>query len=218
MIALPSVALAGVLSWASGFRLYAALFIAGMLDRFHVVALPDKLAILSHTPVLIVTGVLLVVEFLIDKVPALDSAWDSVQTFVRVPLGALLAWGVFAHASPEVQAVATIAGGALAAGTHIAKAGTRAVVNTSPEPFSNWGLSFSEDGVLLLGLWLAFKHPLAFVALLVLFVLLLIWLIPKLWRGLRALQRGFQRLFARGGQSGHPPTPAATAMRERDGA
>lgn len=199
MIALPSVALAGVLSWASGFRLYAALFIAGMLDRLHVVALPDSLAILAHTPVLVVTGVLLVVEFLVDKVPAVDSAWDSVQTFVRVPFGALLAWGVFAHASPEVQAIAAIAGGALAAGTHVAKAGTRAAVNTSPEPVSNWALSFSEDGAVLLGLWLAFKHPLVFVVLLALFVLLLVWLIPKLWRGLRALYRGLRRLLGRGG-------------------
>jgi len=197
MVALPSVALAGVMSWASGFRLYAALFIAGMLARFHVVVLPAKLAILAHTPVLIATGALLVVEFLVDKIPAVDSVWDSVQTFVRVPLGALLAWGVFADAPPETQAVAAILGGALAAGTHVAKAGTRAVVNTSPEPFSNWGLSFSEDGLLLLGLWLAFKHPAVFVALLVLFVLLLVWLIPKLWRGLMALRRGFRRLFVR---------------------
>lgn len=205
MVAVPSLALAGVLSWASGFRLYAALFIAGMLDRFHVVVLPDKLAILSHTPVLVVTGALLVVEFLVDKVPAVDSAWDSVQTFVRVPLGALLAWGVFAHASPEIQAVATIAGGALAAGTHIAKAGTRAVVNASPEPFSNWGLSFSEDGVVLLGIWLALQHPVVFLVLLALFVLLLVWLIPKLWRGLRALWRGFQRLFPRGAERSIDP-------------
>ena len=197
MIALPSVALAGVLSWASGFRLYAALFIAGMLARFHLVVLPAKLEILAHTPVLIATGALLVVEFLVDKVPVVDSVWDSVQTFVRVPLGALLAWGVFAAASPETQAVAAILGGALAAGTHLAKAGTRAAVNTSPEPLSNWGLSFSEDGMLLLGMWLAFKHPVAFVALLALFVLLLAWLVPKLWRGLMALKRGFRRLLAR---------------------
>ncbi|HET7562085.1 MAG TPA: DUF4126 domain-containing protein [Rhodanobacteraceae bacterium] len=197
MLATSSIALAGVLSWASGFRLYAALFIVGMLERFHVVTLPDKLTVLSHTPVLIATGALLVIEFLVDKVPAVDSAWDSVQTFVRVPLGALLAWGVFAHASPEVQAIAAIAGGALAAGTHVAKAGTRAAVNTSPEPFSNWGLSFSEDGVLLLGLWLAFQHPLVFLLLLALFVLLLVWLLPKIWRGLQALRRGFAKLFTR---------------------
>ena len=197
MVALPSIALAGVLSWASGFRLYAALFIAGVLDRFHVVVLPSHLALLSHTPVLVVTGVLLVVEFLVDKVPAVDSMWDSVQTFVRVPLGALLAWGVFAQAGPETQAIAAILGGAVAAGTHVAKAGTRALVNTSPEPFSNWGLSFSEDGVLLLGMWLALKHPVVFVVLLALFVLLLIWLIPKLWRGVRGLRRGFARLFSR---------------------
>jgi len=202
MIALPSVALAGVMSWASGFRLYAALFIAGMLARFHFIVLPAKLDILAHTPVLVATGVLLVVEFLVDKIPAVDSMWDSVQTFVRVPLGALLAWGVFANASPETQAVAAILGGALAVGTHVAKVGTRAVVNTSPEPFSNWGLSFSEDGVLLLGMWLAFKHPAVFVALLVLFVLVLVWLIPKLWRGLMALRRGFQRLLARNVERG----------------
>lgn len=198
MVVMPSIALAGVLSWASGFRLYAALFIAGMLQRFHLVVLPDKLDILAHTPVLVATGLLLVIEFLVDKVPAIDSAWDSVQTFVRIPLGALLAWGVFAHASPETQTIAAILGGALAAGTHVAKAGTRALVNTSPEPLSNWGLSFSEDGVVLLGLWLAFQHPVVFVVLLALFVLLLLWLIPKLWRGVQALRRGFARLLARG--------------------
>ena len=202
--ALPSIALAGVLSWASGFRLYAALFIAGVLDRFHVVALPSDLALLSHTPVLVVTGALLVVEFLVDKVPAVDSMWDSVQTFVRVPLGALLAWGVFAQAGPETQAIAAILGGAVAAGTHVAKAGTRALANTSPEPFANWGLSFSEDGALLLGMWLALKHPLVFVLLLALFVVLLLWLIPKLWRGVQALRRGFARLLSRGAT---PPSP-----------
>lgn len=198
MLATSSIALAGVLSWASGFRLYAALFIAGLMDRLHVVTLPDQLGVLARTPVLVTSGILLVIEFLVDKVPAIDSAWDSVQTFVRIPLGALLAWGVFAHASPEVQAIALIAGGALAAGTHVAKAGTRAVVNTSPEPVSNWTLSFGEDGLVLLGLWLAFRHPLVFLLLLVLFVLLLVWLLPKLWRGLMALKRGFARLFARG--------------------
>ncbi len=197
MIAAPSIALAGVLSWASGFRLYAALFLAGMLDRLQWVHLPPALAVLSHTPVLIATGALLVIEFLMDKVPAVDSAWDGVQTFVRVPFGALLAWGVFAHATPEVQAIAAILGGALAAGTHVAKAGTRALVNTSPEPFSNWGLSFSEDGVLLAGMWLAFAHPVAFLVLLGLFVLALVWLLPKLWRGVLALRRGLTRLFSR---------------------
>lgn len=200
MITLPSVALAGVLSWASGFRLYAALFIVGLLGRLHWIALPTHLAILGHTPVMVATGALLVVEFLVDKVPAVDSLWDSVQTLVRVPLGALLAWGVFAHASPEVQTIAVLAGGALAAGTHVAKASTRALVNTSPEPFSNWGLSFSEDGVLLFGMWLALRHPAIFIVLLALFVLLLIWLLPKLWRGLQALRRGFARLLQRGAQ------------------
>lgn len=105
---------------------------------------------------------------------------------------------MFAGALPEVQAIAAILGGALAAGTHVAKAGTRALVNTSPEPFSNVGLSLSEDGLLLAGLWLAFAHPWVFLVALALFVLVLVWLIPKLGRGIRALRRGFTRLFARG--------------------
>lgn len=197
MPVVPSVALAGVLAWGSGFRLYALLLIVGLLQRFGVIALPQQLEILAHTPVLVVAAVLAVVEFLADKIPAVDSVWDSVQTFVRVPLGALLAWGVFAHGSPEVQAIAAIAGGALTAGTHVAKAGTRAAVNTSPEPFSNWTLSFSEDGALLGGLWLALQHPAVFLVLLLLFVLLLVWLIPKLWRGLQALRRGFARILGR---------------------
>ena len=197
MLQVAPVALAGALSWASGLRLYATLFIAGMLDRFGVVHLPQALAVLSHTPVLIATGALLVVEFLADKIPAFDSFWDSVQTFVRVPAGALLAWGVFAHSTPEVQVVAAILGGALAAGTHAAKAGTRALVNTSPEPFSNWGLSFSEDALVVGGLALAAMHPAVFLIALGVFVLLLAWLLPKLWRGLRALWRRLSDPFGR---------------------
>lgn len=197
MIEATPIALAGALSWASGLRLYLALFLAGMLGRFHVVPLPQALDVLSHTPVLIATGALTLVEFLVDKIPALDSAWDGVQTFMRVPAGALLAWGVFAHASPEVQAIAAVLGGALAAGTHAAKAGTRALANTSPEPFSNWGLSFSEDALVAGGLALAVTHPLAFLGALALFVLLLAWMLPKLWRGVRALWRRLRDPFGR---------------------
>ncbi|MBS0432657.1 MAG: DUF4126 domain-containing protein [Proteobacteria bacterium] len=197
MIEATPLALAGALSWASGLRLYLALFVAGMLGRFHIVVLPQALEVLSHTPVLIATGALMLVEFLADKIPAFDSAWDGVQTFVRVPAGALLAWGVFAHASPEVQAVAALLGGALAAGTHAAKAGTRALVNTSPEPFSNWGLSFSEDALVAGGLALAVTHPFAFLIALAAFVLLLAWMLPKLWRGVRGLWRRLRDPFGR---------------------
>lgn len=204
MAILPSVALAGMLSWGSGFRLYAMLLIVGLAERFHFVELPAQLAILAHTPVLLAAGALAVVEFLADKIPAVDSLWDGLQTFVRVPLGALLAWGVFAHASPEVQTIAAILGAALTAGTHVAKAGTRALVNTSPEPLSNIGLSLSEDGLLLAGLWLALAHPWVFVVALAVFVLLLVWLIPKLWRGVRAVWRRLAGLFG-GGAVRSPP-------------
>lgn len=197
MLEATPIALAGALSWASGLRLYLALFLAGMLGRLHVVPLPQALDVLSHTPVLIATGALTLVEFLADKIPAFDSLWDGVQTFVRVPAGALLAWGVFAHASPEVQAIAALLGGALAAGTHAAKAGTRALVNTSPEPFSNWGLSFSEDALVVGGLALGVTHPLAFLVVLALFVLLLAWMLPRLWRGMRAAWRRLRDPFGR---------------------
>ena len=192
-----TIALAGALSWASGLRLYATLFIAGLLDRLGVVQLPHALAILSHTPVLIAIGALLLVEFLADKVPVFDSAWDSVQTFVRVPAGALLAWGVFAHSSAEVQAIAALLGGALALGTHATKSGARALVNASPEPFSNWGLSLSEDALVAGGLALAVTHPLAFLVALAAFVVLMAWLLPKLWRGGRALWRRLRDPFGR---------------------
>ena len=113
----------------------------------------------------------------------------GIHTFIRIPIGAMLAWGAMGDAAPDVQMAAAILGGAIAGGTHLAKMGTRAAINTSPEPFSNWTLSFSEDGILVAGLWLVFRHPLVFLILLAAFLLLLIWLLPKLFRFLAGLWR-----------------------------
>ena len=190
---LSQTALALGLAWASGIRLYAAVFIAGGLHRLGAVALPPGLAVLSHDWVLIASFVMLVGEFVADKIPAFDTLWDALHTFVRIPAGTLLAWGAFSDQSPAAQVVVGLAGGALVTGTHLTKAAGRALINHSPEPFSNWVASFTEEFVVLAGLWLLHAHPLAFLALLGLFVLLVIWLLPKLWRGLRWV---FKALFA----------------------
>lgn len=193
---LPSVALAGGLAWASGIRLYATVFVAGMLGRFGYVHLPDGLLPLTDTWVLVVSGVLMLCEFLADKVPAFDSVWDAVNTFIRIPVGTLLAWGVFKDSGAGAQLAAALLGGALVAGTHFTKAGTRALINSSPEPFSNWGASVGEDASWLGALYLMWRHPLALLILLGLFVLLVCWLLPRIVRGLRVLRQRLQRLGA----------------------
>jgi hypothetical protein len=196
----PQIALAAGLAWGSGLRLYAVLFLAGMAQRLGWVELPGQLGLLQHDWVLWASGAMLLGEFLADKVPAFDSLWDAVQTFVRIPGGTLLAWGVFADQGPAAQFAAAILGGTIVSGTHLTKAGSRVLINHSPEPFSNWGASLGEDGLLLAGLWLAIAYPWLFLALLLLFLLLVAWLLPKLWRLLRGTWR---RLAAREA----PPAP-----------
>lgn len=187
------VALAGTLGWASGIRLYAVLFIVGGLGFLGWIPLPGGLGALAHPYVLAASGAVFAIEFFADKIPGIDSMWDLLQTFVRIPAGAALAGSVFGDAPAAATLAATILGGTLAAGSHLAKSGSRMAINTSPEPFSNWAASFGEDLAVGVVLWLAFTHPIAALVVLVLVILLLIWLIPKLWRFLRRL---FERLRA----------------------
>jgi Domain of unknown function (DUF4126) len=181
------VALAAALGFASGLRLYAVLFIVGGIGYLGLVDLPSGLNILMHPLVLGASGFMCFVEFFADKIPGVDSLWDIVQTFVRVPAGAALAAGVFGDASSASMLAAGILGGTLAAGSHLAKTGSRAVINTSPEPFSNWTASFGEELAVGTLLWLAFAHPVAALAVVAVLVALSIWLIPKVWRLLRSL-------------------------------
>jgi Domain of unknown function (DUF4126) len=180
-----TIASASGLAWASGLRLYAVVFLAGLLNRFGYVTLPGDLSVLSNTMVLGVSGFMFCVEFFADKIPGFDSLWDAVHTFVRIPAGALLAAGALGQADPALMVAAGLAGGALASGSHFTKAGSRALINTSPEPFTNWTASFSEDAMVLGGLYLAFTHPWVFLVLLAVFLLLAAWLVPKLWRGIK---------------------------------
>lgn len=195
------VSLAAALGWASGIRLYVVLFAVGLVGYFDWMPLPSHLALLAHPMVLAASGGMMVVEFVADKVPWFDSLWDSIHTFIRIPAGAALAAGVFGDAGAASAMAAAIVGGSLAAGSHVAKAGTRALANTSPEPLSNWGLSFGEDGLVLGGLLLAFTQPWIFLGLLLVLISLAIWLAPKLWR---AAQGALKRLAP-----SRPRTPAS---------
>lgn len=181
------LALAGGLSWASGLRLYLTVFAVGLFAKFGYIDLPTTLNILSNPVVIGVSGILATVEFLADKIPFVDSAWDSIQTFIRIPAGALLAMGAMNSSDPMIATIAALLGGSLAGATHATKAGSRALINTSPEPVSNVAASLGEESLLLTGGWLMFAHPAVFIGLLCGFVLLLFWLLPKLWRGIKSV-------------------------------
>lgn len=194
-----SIALALALAWASGIRLYAVLFLVGLAGHFHWFdwSAPKSFELLSHPLVLGTTGFMLFIEFFADKIPAVDSIWDAIHTFIRIPAGAMLAAGVIgAGDGPAWALAAGLLGGTITAGTHFMKAGGRAAINTSPEPVSNWAASFTEDAAVLGGLWLAIQHPVVFIILLALFVLLTIWLLPKLYRFIRAIFTRLARMFS----------------------
>ena len=181
------IAIGAGLAWGSGIRLYAVVFLAGLLAHFNVITLPHGLHLLTHPLVLAVSGVLFTVEFFADKIPGFDSIWDSIHTFIRIPAGAVLAAATFSDVDPAWMLAAGLIGGTIATGTHLAKTGSRAVINTSPEPFSNWVASFAEEFAVLGGLWAMFMHPAVFLVVLVIFLAFAAWLLPKLWRGIKAV-------------------------------
>jgi len=145
-----------------------------------------------------------VMEFFADKIPGLDTVWDALHTFIRIPAGALLAAGASGDDVSAFTVAAGLVGGAITAGTHFAKAGSRAAINTSPEPFTNWGASFTEDAMVIGGTWLAFAHPALFIALVVLFLLVVAWILPKVWRFLKRVFGALRR-----GSAGPPRTPSS---------
>jgi hypothetical protein len=178
-------ALAAAVAWGAGLRLYAVVLILGLLGRFGGFDLPPSLQVLSHPLVIGISVLLALAEFVGDKIPWLDSVSDSIHTFIRIPAGAALAAAFFGDSGAAVQAAAALLGGTFAAGSHVAKSGTRALINTSPEPVSNAVASFGEEALLGGGLWLAFAHPLAFLAALTVFMLATLWMLRRLWRWLR---------------------------------
>ncbi|MCW5640187.1 MAG: DUF4126 domain-containing protein [Rubrivivax sp.] len=185
------LALAAALGWASGLRLYLVVFLTGLAGALGWVTLPDGLRLLQQPLLLSASGLMVAAEFLADKVPGIDSLWDMVHTLVRVPAGALLAAGVFGGDHASWALIAALLGGTLAATSHLAKASTRAAVNTSPEPFSNVALSFAGDAAVPALLWLAWAHPWVFFPVLALTLALAVVAIAVLFKFLRALWRRF---------------------------
>ena len=181
------IALAAALGWASGLRLYAVVFFTGLAGALGWVALPAGLQVLQHPLMMGAAGLMGVVEFFADKIPGLDSLWDGLHTLVRIPAGAALAAAVFGGDQALWATIAGLAGGTLAATSHVAKATTRAALNTSPEPFSNIAMSLVGDSVVPAILWLSWSHPIAFfmvLAVALVVMLLLIWVFAKFLRRL----------------------------------
>ncbi len=202
------IALAGALGWASGVRLYLVVLLTGLAGFMGWIQLPQGLQLLAHPVLLGASGFMVFIEFFADKIPGLDSLWDVVHTMIRIPAGAALAAAVFGADSGLMALLAALMGGTLAATSHVAKATTRAAINTSPEPFSNVGASLVEDSLVPAGLWLAIAHPLVFVVVLVLVLILSVWLIRLCWRFLRQLFTRVARIFS--GKSDTGPLPAFT--------
>jgi len=204
-----TIALTLGVAWASGINLYAAIFMLGLMGNTGHIVLPPDLAVLMDPMVLTAAGFMYCVEFFADKVPGVDTGWDTLHTFIRIPAGAILAAGAVGDVGLAAQTAAFLIGGTLAAGSHATKAGSRVLINTSPEPVTNWTASIMEDLVVIGGLWTALNHPWLFIVALVLFILLMIWLLPKLWRGIKRVACAIGRLFGKCGPVTEPQAAAA---------
>lgn len=197
------IAMSMGLAWASGINLYAAILMLGIMGSTGNIDLPPGLEVLSDPMVIGAAGFMYCVEFFADKVPGVDTGWDAIHTFVRVPAGAILAAGAVGDISSAAGITAGILGGGLALGTHSLKAGSRVLINTSPEPVSNWTASITEDIAVIAGLWTALNHPTWFIIFLVLFIILAIWLLPKLWQGIKTVFKALGRFFSGKNSSGN---------------
>ncbi len=194
-------------SWASGINLYAVMLVLGLGSATDNINLPSELTVLENPLVIGASAVMYMIQFFVDKIPGLDSAWDTLHTFVRIPAGAMLAAGTVGDVSPALEIAAGILGGGVAATSHATKTGTRLMINTSPEPVTNWSASISEDLLVLGGLWTALNHPILFLILFVIFIGLAIWLLPKLWKFIKGVLLKIGRFFgmakASAGGTGH---------------
>ena len=189
------IALSMGVAWASGLNLYAAILVLGLLGATGNMSLPETLQVLQNPLVIGASALMYAVEFFADKLPGVDNAWDTLHTFIRIPAGAILAASAVAEVEPSLSLAAALVGGTLTAGAHLTQAGTRLLVNTSPEPFSNIGASLAEDTMVVAGLWTAVYFPLIFLMFLAGFLILMIWWLPILWRGLKGVYETLRRLF-----------------------
>jgi len=178
-------------AWASGINLYATVAALGIANRLEMIQLPQNLEVLSHPGVIAIACIMYFIEFFADKVPYLDTGWDALHTFIRVPAGAILAARSLGDLNPALELMALLAGGSIALIAHGTKATTRLAINASPEPFSNWAASITEDFTVFGSLLLMFNHPIVMIILVLVFLALVAWLVPKIYR---LAKRGFQAL------------------------
>lgn len=191
------------LAWASGINLYATLLTLGYLANTGNITLPPDLLIIANPVVMTAAGVMYCVEFFADKIPGVDTTWDTLHTFIRIPAGAMLAAGAVGELNPAIELSAAILGGGLAATTHATKAGSRVLINTSPEPLTNWTASVGEDIAAIGGVWACLNYPIPFLIALFVFILLMIWLLPKLWIGIKKVFRFLGNLFRKSEDTAH---------------
>ena len=199
------ISLAMGASWASGINLYATVCMLGFMGLTGNIDLPPDLQILSNPLVLAAAGFMYVVEFFTDKIPGVDTLWDALHTFIRIPAGAILAAGTVGELGQGAELAALLLGGGIATGTHLGKSGSRVLINTSPEPVTNWTASIGEDIAVIGGLWTALQYPWLFLVLFIIFVVLLIWLLPKIWRGIVIVFRKIRTLFTSNSNENKPP-------------
>jgi len=178
-------------AWTSGINLYATVAALGIANRLEMIQLPQNLEVLSHPGVIAIACIMYFIEFFADKVPYLDTGWDALHTFIRVPAGAILAARSLGDLNPALELMALLAGGSIALIAHSTKATVRLAINASPEPFSNWAASITEDLTVFGSLWLMFNHPIVMIILVLVFLALVAWLVPKIYR---LAKRGFQAL------------------------
>jgi hypothetical protein len=207
-----TIALTMGVAWASGINLYAAVFMLGFLGNTGHIELPPDLQVVQDPAVLMAAGFMYCVEFFADKTPGVDSGWDAIHSFIRIPAGATLAAMAVGDVSQAAQVAAFLIGGAITTTTHATKAGSRVLINTSPEPFSNWVASVAEDIIVIGGIWAAVQHPVLFLVLFAVFVLLMIWLLPKIWRGMKFIFRKLGALFGRQTQADSEHEAAAGSV------
>jgi len=212
---LATIALMMGASWASGINLYAVLLVLGLGGSTGHINLPAELSVLQEPLVIGAAGIMYFIEFFMDKIPGMDSAWDSIHTFVRIPAGAMLAAGAVGDVTPALEIAAGILGAGAAATSHATKAGTRLLINTSPEPVTNWSTSIAEDFLVLTGMWAALKHPEIFLILFVVFIGIVAWSLPKLWRLIKVLIskiEKFSGFTSKQAVASNDPNPIAPSM------
>jgi hypothetical protein len=206
------IALSMGAAWASGINLYAAVLTLGIMGATGNIELPPGLQILQDPMVIGAAGLMYCVEFFADKIPGVDNGWDAIHSFIRIPAGAILAAAAVGDVNPAMELAAAIAGGTLAGASHATKAGTRVIVNASPEPFSNWVVSLGEDVAVIAGLWTALHYPVVFVVLLALAILVMAIVLPKLWRGIKQIFRWLSENLGGGRTPAAAPEADTTAL------